>query len=331
MVFYTAFPELVNFGVEVVQTVYHALGSTARLDCPIRPGKLVSQYYCTWKNPQTGVVFFQIPPPTNPASEVRLNGRYSIDHTNLSLFINNLLPNDDDMKFMCELGVQDTLTSRQYVTYRSQHTTLILSVFCKQKLCSQWENSIAIYLFFPIKGCGYDRLHFGRKGEVFTDFFSLALSDFLSDIPGSPVFVDLVEPQVAVAGGNVTFTCTALSAPHHSKIGWGHLEKLLAQPFPDYLPPLSRTVSFADRTNEGVTYSLSNQALKFREDPDGHTLFVETTSSLTVEGIAGSDDGSEVTCFAFYINNTDTHDLIAHNISNNTVTVLSKLEDFRAT
>ena len=87
------------------------------------------------------------------------------------------------------------------------------------------------------------------------------------------------------------------------------------------LPP----IPIIDREEEGVTYSVSDQALEFVRDEDTQTMFVYAMSTLTINGLVASDNGTKVECHAYYLNNTDTFDLIASNITEAPVTVLSKL------
>ena len=83
-------------------------GVTARLDCPITPGALRSQYYVIWRNAANhGMVFYRTFPPDSSASDVMLSDRYTIDNQNFSLYISQVTPGDMRFEYQCLLGVED--------------------------------------------------------------------------------------------------------------------------------------------------------------------------------------------------------------------------------
>ena len=103
--FATAYPDFIS---PRIVTSYANIGSTARLDCSVLPGKLVGVYFVTWRNASnTSIEFFKILPQRSPQTNSTFNSRYSIDYNNFSLYIQDVQLVDGDIPYQCVLGVAD--------------------------------------------------------------------------------------------------------------------------------------------------------------------------------------------------------------------------------
>lgn len=110
--------------------------STVRLDCPITPGVLVSQYYVTWLSASNlSLVFYQSFPPHSNRDPFNTDSqRYSVDPGNFSLYIHDVKLSDAEHQYMCVLGVEDPLNVSQVLLYpRTESINLSLSI--ASKLC----------------------------------------------------------------------------------------------------------------------------------------------------------------------------------------------------
>lgn len=120
----------------MIRTSFASTGSTARLDCSIMPGALVSQYYVTWRNASNNTIeFFKIPPlrlRADNAAPIRLSDRYSLDYNNFSLFIDDVTPSDSETPYQCVLGVEELRSD--YVYHQTENANLRLSIFSKYSI-----------------------------------------------------------------------------------------------------------------------------------------------------------------------------------------------------
>ena len=109
-------------------------GQTARIRCPVPPGRMMSQYFVTWRNglDPSSVAFYQkFAPLPDDLDDIRLNSRYSIDQ-DLSLLIRDVTPGDMRFQYQCLLGVQEPEGNRGQFFYRDAGAiNLSLFVTCK--------------------------------------------------------------------------------------------------------------------------------------------------------------------------------------------------------
>jgi hypothetical protein len=116
------------------ETFFADVGSRARLDCAITPSmSLLPLYYVTWRNASNHrTVFYRIPPTLTTGQQPTsfLDGRYTLDSQNFSLFISDVEPADAASDYQCVLGVVEPV-NRQFVFTSTANSNLSLSLFCE--------------------------------------------------------------------------------------------------------------------------------------------------------------------------------------------------------
>ncbi len=129
---------------------YGAAGSTVRLDCSITPGVVVSQYFVTWRSAsdQSRVFYESFPPSFNRNPINRDIQRYSVDATNFSLFIHDVMPEDGADDYVCVLGVEDPTPGGRNLLY-TQTEDVNITLFVSRKLLHLrgWVGQISADFF----------------------------------------------------------------------------------------------------------------------------------------------------------------------------------------
>ena len=82
---------------------YEESGTTARLECAIKPGVLTTEYFVTWKNASSGVNLINLV-KGSLQSQYRTDTRYTVAQNDFSLLIEDVKPSDAGM-YLCVLGV----------------------------------------------------------------------------------------------------------------------------------------------------------------------------------------------------------------------------------
>lgn len=120
--FLAAYPD--SMLIPKQQPMYAVKGERVQIDCGILPGKLLQQYTINWYKSSTKMIVANnvIIPMGSP------DGHYALNHSTLSLIINNVTEADTSAYYRCELIVRDPQVQQTY-TYdilESNFITLII-------------------------------------------------------------------------------------------------------------------------------------------------------------------------------------------------------------
>ena len=114
-------------------TIFAEYGTTAVLDCSLSPGRLIKQYYATWRNGTSKNVYAKIPRPyftSNQPTTMPSNTRYSVDPSTLALIISDVVLTDSDTRYRCEVGVEEPQNGNiAFIFTATASTDIILVVY----------------------------------------------------------------------------------------------------------------------------------------------------------------------------------------------------------
>ena len=96
------------------QPKYAIRDEQVKLNCVIPPGRLLQQYDVTWY--RSGTAIYQTRRKSSPRTE---NDRYSVDPSDLSLIIDNVMLEDANEEYHCVYTVFDPNVRMQSYNYES--------------------------------------------------------------------------------------------------------------------------------------------------------------------------------------------------------------------
>ena len=104
---------------------YAITGKQVQLNCAIPPGRLIQQYYVTWD--RSGRTIYQTR-RNNPPQSLRLDDRYSVNPSDLSLIIDNVEFEDASDEYHCVYTVVDPniMLSYTYTSMQSYDIQLVV-------------------------------------------------------------------------------------------------------------------------------------------------------------------------------------------------------------
>lgn len=146
--------------------MYAIVGETARVDCLISPGALLSHYAVTWLNGTQLLYRQSLPPRVN--STISIDRRYHLDPMTLSLLIDNVQFSDSLDNYRCELRVQNPINLMNTHVYEvARDVNIPLTVLGESLMVASISYIDKFLTFFCI--AARPNITIKPKGEVVSE------------------------------------------------------------------------------------------------------------------------------------------------------------------